>query len=124
MRKSKQDRESRKNINYLLLKITSPAGKNIIEEEDCKNLLDELSSYITNRGGSFYQENSIVLLEGRDLIELRVPNARYIRIPTKWVKSGRIKPYFKYDVVMFQSTEQDYTRYFNSVSIKDLNYDY
>lgn len=124
MRKSKQDRESRKNVNYLLLKIISPAGKNIIEEEDCKNLLDELSSYITNSGGSFYQEKSLILLEGRDLINLRAPNARYIRIPTKWVKSGRIKPYLKYDVVMFQTTEQDYTRYYNSISFKDLNYGY
>ena len=121
MRKSKQDQESRKNVNYLLLKITSPAGKNIIEEEGCINLLDELSSYITNRGGSFYLEISIVVLEGRDLKRSRGPNPLCIKIPTKLVKSEQIKPYLKYDVVMFRATEQDYTRYFNNILFKDLN---
>lgn len=122
MSKSKQDRELRKNINYLLLKINSPDGKNIIEEEGCKNILEKLNSYITNRGGSFYKEESIILLEGRELRRMRgFINARCIRIPKNWTKLGRIKPYLKYDVVMFQSKEQDYSRYYNSISFKDLN---
>ena len=111
MRKSNQDRESRKNGNYLLLKITSPDGKNILEEDGCKNLLDDLSSYITNRGGRFYKEGCIVFLESRRLRlvpRIWLKNTRVISIPRKLIKSGRINPNFTYDVVIFDNKNQQH----------------
>ena len=59
-----------------------------------------------NGGGRFYEEESIVLIESRELMNLRgFENTRYIRIPRDVTKSGLINPCFKYDVVMFETTE-------------------
>lgn len=99
MLKSKTDEET----NYILLKITSPDEKNLLEEEGCKKVLSELSSYIKTHGGEYYTEESIIILKRRELVDLRGIGVRYIRIPRKL--SGRINPYFKHDVVLFETPE-------------------
>ncbi|MFW9771244.1 MAG: hypothetical protein ACFFFB_01725 [Candidatus Heimdallarchaeota archaeon] len=99
MLKRRQDEET----NYILLKTTSPDGKNLLEKEGCKKILSELSSYINSNGGEYYTEESIIILKRRELVDLRGIGVRYIRIPKKL--SGRINPYFKHDVVLFETPE-------------------
>ncbi|MHA1749901.1 MAG: hypothetical protein ACTSYF_14820, partial [Promethearchaeota archaeon] len=102
-----------------ILKVTTPSGEDILEEEECKEILKNLSNYITEQGGKFHKEDSIVVLRGRKLRRYNLTRApRIISIPRSYLKEGKINPYSHYDIIIFNE-KKDFNHYNNSHPLKN-----
>ncbi len=103
---------------YILLKVSAPSGENIMEEE-CKEILENLSNYISKQGGKYHKEDTIIVLRGKKLRILRSYRApRIIFIPRSYLKEGKINPYSHCDVIIFNE-EEDFNHYYDSYQFKD-----
>lgn len=102
MVKSKKENESERSENYILIRITSPDGENLLKREECKKIFNNLRSYIIKHGGKFYKDESLVLLEDRRPIR----HFRTISIPRRIVKSKKIDLGLRYDVAVFHKRDK------------------
>ncbi len=113
MRKNKKRNESDRSDNYVLIRITTPDGENLLEKEECKKIVSDLRSYIIQHGGKFYKDESIVLVEDRMLLRLiwLRPFAfwrpyGHFNIPSRFIGSNKINYDSKYDIVVFNKRDQ------------------
>jgi hypothetical protein len=108
MRRSKKMNDLDKSSNYVLIRITTRDGDNLLEREESKKLVNDLRSYIIGHGGEFYTAESIVLLEDRKPLRYDGIIGRYrvFNIPLKLIKSRKIDPALKYDIVIFNGRDR------------------